>query len=104
MHGAILPLIFAFRIFYGVARTGAEMAHGSGDYAVAFSTDREARRLAEGDLLSALFQAAMEATEEAVLNALFRATAVTGFRGRTVEVLPVEEVLEILRERGALQR
>ncbi len=49
-------------------------------------------------VLDLLFVAAMEATEEAVLNSLFRATTVVGFRGRKAEALPVEEVLAILRE------
>jgi D-aminopeptidase len=46
----------------------------------------------------------VEATEEAALNSLFRATTVTGYRGRTTKALPVERVLEILREHGLLRR
>ena len=91
----------AFRTFLGIGRTGSTMSHGSGDYAIAFSTsDAEARH--EPALLSALFRAAVEATEEAVLNSLFRATTVVGRRGRRVEALPVEAVLDILRRHGRI--
>lgn len=103
----------AARAPFGLARVGSFAASGSGDYAIAFSThpevrlrhgDRQARavpRLGE-DALSPLFLALIEATEEAVLNSLFAATTVTGRGGRTVEALPVERVLDILRARGAL--
>lgn len=55
------------------------------------------------ETLSPLFQAVREATEEAVLNSLFRATTVTGFRGRTVEAIPVDQVIEICRRYGVIQ-
>lgn len=91
----------ARRTFLGLARTGSTMSHGSGDYAIAFSTSAtEPRR--DGRLLSALFAAAVEATEEAVLNSLFGATAVTGFRGNRAEALPVDRTIELLRRMGAL--
>ncbi|NIP80543.1 MAG: S58 family peptidase [Gemmatimonadetes bacterium] len=96
------------RALAGLARTGSIMSNGSGDYVIAFSTAEAARREeTEGprevtdlpnDLMSPLFQAAAEATEEAVYNSLFRATTVTGHRG-TVEALPLEEVLEIIDNR-----
>jgi D-aminopeptidase len=73
------------------------MSHGSGDYAIAFSTHRGAVELADGKLLTRLFVAAAEAVEEAVLNSLFRATTVVGYRGRRAEALPVSDVLEILQ-------
>lgn len=92
----------AYRTFLGIARTGSHMSHGSGDYAIAFSTSRDGATTRDGLLLSSLFQAAAEATEEAVLNSLFRATSVTGFRGRRAEALPVERVVELLRRRGRL--
>lgn len=92
----------AFRTFLGIARTGSTMSHGSGDYAIAFSTSAEPAR-DDPALVSTLFRAAVEATEEAVLNSLFRATTVTGHRGRTVEALPLEPTLEILRRHGALR-
>ncbi len=58
----------AERAFAGIARTGSWMSHGSGDYAIAFSTHRGAVELADGELLTRLFVAAAEAVEEAVLN------------------------------------
>jgi D-aminopeptidase len=95
----------AWRSFAGLARTGSSFSNGSGDYAVAFSTAPEARRTANrrsqvsliaempNDLVSPLFQATIETTEEAIYNALFMATTVSGYKGRTVRALPVEEVV-----------
>ncbi len=89
----------------GVARTGGSFTNGSGDYALAFSTAPEVRRTPGGevrtvadlpnDAMSPLFQAAAEATEEAILNSLFRATTTSG-NGMTVEALPLDRVLQIL--------
>lgn len=91
----------ARRAFAGLARTGAAMSNGSGDYALAFSTAEAmhrtpARRKAvalwpdlPNDLISPLFLAAIEATEEAIYNSLFCAVTVTGYRGHTVEALPL---------------
>jgi len=98
----------ARRALAGLARTGAAMTNGSGDYVVAFSTVREAALLGglaaelPDDALSPLFQAVAEATEEAVYNALFKATTVAGHRG-TVEALPLAETLEALERHGALR-
>lgn len=90
----------AVRTFLGLARTGSYMSHGSGDYAIAFSTAAgPARR--DGRVMSALFEAAVEATEEAVVNSLFKATSVTGHRGRSTRALPLGPVLEILGRRTA---
>lgn len=100
----------AKRAVAGLARTGASMTNGSGDYVVAFSTHPDVRRIEspEGqrgprrilDLpnanLSPLFQAVAEATEEAILNALFAAEPVEGHRG-AIEALPVEEVMRLWR-------
>ncbi len=99
----------AARAVFGLARTGSSFSNGSGDYAIAFSTaatvrTRHGERVPrpqsplppEG--VSPLFQAALEATEEAVYNSLLRATTVTG-NGRTVEALPVERVRELLARR-----
>ena len=103
----------AARVPMGLARVGAFASNGSGDYAIAFSTHpgcrvtndasgvRTAPVLAADDL-SPLFLAVVEATEEAVLDSLFTATTTTGFQGHVVEALPVERVLELLRQRGAL--
>ncbi len=107
----------AARSMMGLARTGAAGSNGSGDYAIAFSTAPELRiRVAANDrnsksnvallsneAMSPLFLAAIEATEEAIYNSLFRATTTTG-RGHTVEALPLDRTLEILRKHGALSR
>lgn len=104
----------AARAFLGLARTGSPMTNGSGDYAIAFSTAEAVRRTPErratahtvellpNDRMSPLFQAVVEATEEAILNSLFRATTESGHRG-TVEALPLGPVIEIL-ERHRLRR
>jgi D-aminopeptidase len=85
----------------GLARTGASMSNGSGDYAIAFSTAEQVRRTPErrsnvwhypempNDLMSPLFEAAIEATEEAIYNSLCMAETMTGFRGATVQALPI---------------
>ena len=90
------------RAMAGLARTGSAFSNGSGDYVIAFSTARQGRPLSN-DAMSPLFLAAMEATEEAVYNSLFRSVTTTG-NGRTVEALPLERTLEILRRHGALAR
>jgi D-aminopeptidase len=98
----------ATRAMAGLARTGAAMSNGSGDYAVAFSTALEVRRRhgvdappprapraildVANDAMSPLFLAAIEATEEAILDALCLAQTMRGHRGRTVEALPLESV------------
>jgi len=105
----------ASRAFLGVGRTGSWMSNGSGDFAIAFSTAGAVRRgppagggrtrpaeLLTNEAMSPLFQAVAEATEEAIVNSLFRAIAVRGARG-TVRALPLDSVLPILRTRGVLQ-
>jgi len=99
----------AARAIMGMARTGAAGSNGSGDYVIAFSTAPELR-IRPGDAnkshavtvlgneaMSPLFLAVIEATEEAIYNSLFRATTVTG-RGHTVEALPLDKTLQILRD------
>jgi len=107
----------AARSMMGLARTGAAGSNGSGDYAIAFSTAPELRirtgaasrnaksnvTLLSNDAMSPLFLAVIEATEEAIYNSLFRATTTTG-RGHTVEALPIDRTLEILRRHSALSR
>jgi D-aminopeptidase len=100
----------AARALFGLGRTGASYSHGSGDYAIAFSTAEGVRvrqgaeapqtlAIVPGDALSALFQAALETTEEAVYNSLLRARTTTG-NGRTVDALPVEEVRALIERLG----
>lgn len=97
----------AARAVYGLARTGSSFSNGSGEYAIAFSTAPDlrvhfgstapqTRTLLPTDAVSPLFEAALEATEEAVYNSLLRATTVTSRFG-TAEALPVERVREILK-------
>ncbi len=89
----------AFRAFGGLARTGAAFSHGSGDYAIAFTTDRGPAEGLEGRVATALFMAVQEATEQAILNSLFRATTVTGVAGHRAEAIPIDRVQEILGSR-----
>ena len=100
----------ASRSMVGLGRTGSSMTNGSGDYAIAFST---ANRINASDRvrnvsvlgnesMSPLFQAVIEATEEAVLNSLFKATTVTG-NGRTVEALPLDKVRDVMKKYGKLK-
>lgn len=101
----------AARAIMGLARTGSAASNGSGDYVIAFSTASGVRRgtgpetRSFDDLpnsrTSALFQAVVEATEEAIYNSLLKAETVTS-NGRTVEGLPLEETIEILRRYGAI--
>lgn len=100
----------AERAFAGIARTGSSFSNGSGDYAIAFSTNAAVRRTPErrsasapvdnvpNDNMSPLFQAVAEATEEAVLNSMFTAKTVKG-HGGTIEALPLDRVLPMLKSR-----
>jgi len=92
----------AARAMLGLGRTGSAASNGSGDYAIAFSTVRQSPSLLSNDALSPLFEAVIEATEEAIYNSLFRAQTTTG-RGRTIEALPLDKTLEILRRYRAIQ-
>jgi D-aminopeptidase len=93
----------ARRALAGLARTGSAMTNGSGDYVIAFSTARPAGGVTPigNDAMSPLFQAVIEATEEAIYNSLFKATTVRGDRGE-VEALPLDRTLEILRRHGVI--
>ena len=96
----------ARRAFAGMARTGASFSNGSGDYVIAFSTAEELRirggdaksgaaTVANGRMTS-LFRAVAEATEEAIVNSLFRATTVESATHRAI-ALPLDRVLPLLR-------
>jgi D-aminopeptidase len=91
----------ARRAGLGLARTGSVAHHGSGEIFVAFSTSPGGRDL-DGRDLNGLFAGTVEATEEAVVNALWAAPDVHGREGRVERGLPHDEVLELLREHGAL--
>ncbi len=92
----------AARTIFGLARTGSSGSNGSGDYAIAFSTQRTPSKLLTNDELSPLFLAVIEATEEAIYNSLLRAVTVSG-NGHTVQALPVERTVEILKRHGAVK-
>ena len=95
----------------GLAKTGGIAHNGSGDYVIAFSTAEEVRRTPErrskvwaypeasNDLMSPLFEAAIEATEEAIYNSLCKAETITGYRGITINALPVDRVSEMMQGR-----
>jgi D-aminopeptidase len=100
----------AARSMMGLARTGGAGTNGSGDYAIAFSAAPELRiktsnsneprkaNLLSNDVMSPLFLATIEATEEAIYNSLFRAVTVTGRDKRAMEALPLERTRTILRK------
>ncbi len=104
----------AARAMLGVGRTGSSGSDGSGDYAIAFSIapqvrihsqDKALTRQTEvmtNSAMSPLFLAVIEATEEAIYNSLFRATTTTG-QGHTVEALPIDKTMEILKKYKAIQ-
>ena len=91
----------------GLARTGGTSSHGSGDYVIAFSTARAARSWhrsqtdIEGghvlriDRLSPIFEATIEATEEAIYNSLLQAVSLDGRGGNQLEALPLDRLLEV---------
>jgi D-aminopeptidase len=105
----------AARSMMGLARTGSSASNGSGDYAIAFSTAPEVRirstgqaanglreiKVLSNNAMSPLFQAVIEATEEAIYNSLFRAMTTEG-RGHTVEALPIDKTVEIFRKYGVI--
>jgi D-aminopeptidase len=99
----------AARAMMGLARTGAAGTNGSGDYVIAFSTAEDVRinsddpgpkatKLLPNNSMSPLFLATIEATEEAIYNSMFKATTITGQDNRTVEALPIDKTIKILRK------
>jgi D-aminopeptidase len=106
----------ATRGIMGLARAGSSASNGSGDYVIAFSTAASVRRRSPvtgappptiadlpNDQSSALFQAVVEATEEAIYNSLFMATRVESRYG-VGEPIPLDRVREILRKYGIAPR
>ena len=105
----------AKRAFMGLAKAGGIASNGSGDFAIAFSTAKENRVPHNTDKLQKLqnvnvanddmtpiFMATIEATEEAVVNSLFKAKDVKGYDGKVTKALPVDKVLEMLRAENKL--
>jgi len=106
----------AKRAIFGVAKTGGHCSNGSGEYVVAFSTAKDLRipyyspnndflerKELRNDKMTPLFEAVIEATEEAILNSLFNSKTVSGNNGLTIEKLPVENVIKILKYHKILE-
>ncbi len=100
----------AARAVFGLARTGSSYSNGSGDFAIAFSTAKELRVVHGStaitprpalptEAVSPLFEAVLEATEEAVINSLLKAETTTG-NGRTVQALDIGKLRELLKKYG----
>jgi D-aminopeptidase len=100
----------AKRAFMGLAKTGGIASNGSGDYVIAFSTNDSLRipyqsdnplqsgRVLTNDAVTPLFLAAIEATEEAIINSLLAAQTTKGSKNVTVEALPIDKVIPILKK------
>lgn len=87
----------AKRTTFGLARTGAFSSNGSGDFTISFTTGKVPVEPQKDDgFLSPLFKGVVEATEEAILNALFMAETLTGYNGNTRYALPLDQTLDIL--------
>ncbi|PTX42409.1 L-aminopeptidase DmpA [Christiangramia gaetbulicola] len=106
----------AKRAVLGLGKTGGIASNGSGDYVIAFSTYESNRipykiesnllqmEVVPNDLMSPIFMGAIEATEEAILNSLFMAETMTGYKGRTIKALPKDQVLPILKKYGVINK
>jgi D-aminopeptidase len=103
----------AARAMMGLARTGSSESNGSGDYVIAFSSSPDVRieagdavyrpkELLGNESMSPLFEAVIEATEEAIYNSMFKAHDVTG-NGHTVKALPLRETIDLLKKHNAIQ-
>ena len=100
----------AARAIFALARTGSTYSNGSGDFAIAFSTHPslrvsstatapQSRTVLPTDSVSGLFEAVMDATEEAVYNSLLRAVDTSG-NGRTIRALPIDQLRGVLKKYG----
>jgi len=106
----------AKRAFMGLAKTGGIASNGSGDYVIAFSTDsllriqhqssetKQTVTLLQNDETSPLFMAAIEATEEAIINSLLAAKTTKGKNGRIIEALPIDKLVSILKQYNRIQK
>lgn len=106
----------AKRSVFGIAKTGGICSNGSGEYVIAFSTNESLRILNYGgtdfysggeelrnDRMTHLFEAVIEATEEAILNSLFMANTITGKNGNSVKALPIDQVINILKHHKVIE-
>jgi D-aminopeptidase len=99
----------AARAVFALARTGSTYSNGSGDFAIAFSThpslrvtnaaDPQTRTILPTDGVSGLFEAVLDATEEAVDNSLLQAVDVTS-NGRTIAAIPIDRLRAVLKKYG----
>lgn len=106
----------AERAFMGLARTGGIASNGSGDYVISFSTDDSLRiphnpgspvlnaGYLQNDYVSPLFLAAIEATEEAIVNSLVAAVTTTGREGHTMEALPHDKLIQIMQKYNRIKK
>jgi D-aminopeptidase len=102
----------AARAVFAMARTGSTFSNGSGDFAIAFSTHPslrvtggsapQPRTILPTDAVSGLFEATLDATEEAIYNSLLKATDTTG-NGRTIRAIPIDPLRSLLQKYGRLQ-
>ncbi|MCY4403589.1 MAG: P1 family peptidase [Candidatus Poribacteria bacterium] len=100
----------AIRATHGLARTGTPSTDSSGEFVIAFSTANVFPRRTENGTfqiqmvvnsrLSSLFQAAMEATEEAVINSMTMATTTTGRNNRTMPAIPLDRLKQVMKQYG----
>lgn len=103
----------AKRAMLGLARCGGIASNGSGDYVIAFS-NYEANLVSndalhtfteiDNGLMTKVFQACIEATEEAIVNSLFAAESMTGYKGRMIQKIPVDTIIREMNNKGLLQR
>jgi D-aminopeptidase len=100
----------AKRAMMGLAKTGGIASNGSGDYVIALSVAPEnllkdgkkmhTQTVLDNGEMSSIFAATIEATAEALWNSMFMAETTKGYKGKVVEALPVEKVLEMLKDRN----
>ena len=105
----------AKRAMFGLARTGGIASNGSGDFVIAFSTftgnqipyevsaDLLELTILQNEKMDYLFEAVIEATEEAIINSLFRARSIAGYQGHQRHPLPIKDVLNIMKAYGRLK-
>lgn len=101
------------RALIGMGRTGGSMSNGSGDYVISFSTAKSVRRIVSdtavtiqdipNEPMTQLFQAVAEATEEAIYNSMLKATTVRGYKGVTLDAIPLDSIMPILRKHNAIR-
>ncbi|MEQ8686179.1 MAG: P1 family peptidase [Imperialibacter sp.] len=106
----------AKRAILGLGRTGGIASNGSGDYVIAFSTAEGLRvpydspspllqqNVLTNDSMTPLFMGVIEATEEAIVNSLWAATTMTGYQNHTVEALPKDKVMDLLKKNGKIKK